>query len=98
MKTLSLIGLLALFVVVLAGCTAMPNTLVNTPNADGKVAGFWQGLWHGIISPVTFIISLFNHNVTVFEVHNNGAWYILGFLAGVGAFAGGGGRAAGRRR
>jgi len=98
MKTLSLLIVLVLLVLLLAGCAATPNTLVNTPNSAGKVAGFWQGLWHGIISPVTFIISLFNHNVTVFEVHNNGAWYILGFLAGVGAFAGGGGRAAAGRR
>ena len=98
MKTLLILVLAFLLLMLLAGCTAAPNNMVNTPNAAGKVAGFWQGLWQGIISPVTFVISLFNHNVAVYEVHNNGGWYNFGFLLGVGAFAGGGGSAASRRR
>jgi hypothetical protein len=44
------------------------------------LAGFWQGLWHGIISPVTFVVSLFNHDVGVYKVHNDGGWYNFGFL------------------
>ncbi len=83
----------------LSACTAGPNELTGTPDADGDVAGFWQGLWHGFISPVTFVISLFSETVEVFEVHNNGGWYVLGFLIGASAiFGGGGGRAACRRR
>ena len=67
---------------ILAACTAGPNTLMNTANSVEKVAGFWQGLWHGLIAIVTFIISLFKDNVSVYEVHNNGAWYNFGFLFG----------------
>lgn len=67
-----------------AGCAAGPNALVGTPGADGTVAGFWLGLWHGIICPIAFIISLFRSDVAFYEVHNNGAWYNLGFLLGVG--------------
>jgi hypothetical protein len=33
-----------------------------------RFAGFWLGLWHGIICPVTFLISLFNDNVNIYEV------------------------------
>jgi len=74
----------------LASCAPGPNTLEKTPNAKGKVAGFWKGLWHGLISPVTFIISLFTKNVRVYEVHNNGNWYNFGFVLGAGLFLQGG--------
>ena len=85
-------------VLALAGCGAGPNAMVNTPNEEGQVAGFWQGLWHGIIAPVTFVISLFSDKVHVFETHNNGNWYVFGFLLGLTAVWGGGGRASSRRR
>ena len=98
MKTILIAGLLVLTLVVLAGCVAGPNPQVNTPNEEGEVAGFWQGLWHGIIAPVTFVISLFSDTVHVYEVHNNGNWYVVGFLVGITAIWGGGGRASSRRR
>lgn len=98
MKIISLVVIGVLALLLLAACAPTANNQVNVPNAEGKVAGFWQGLWHGIISPITFVISLFNHSVMVYEVHNNGGWYNFGFLLGIGAFAGGGGSAASRRR
>jgi hypothetical protein len=74
--------------------------MADVPDDEGKVAGFWMGLWHGFTSPVMFIISLFNHSVEVYEVHNNGGWYTLGFLLGASVVLGGsgGGAAAGRCR
>jgi hypothetical protein len=92
-----LIGL-ALVLLILASCAPGPNPAAKTPNEDGKVAGFWWGLWQGIIAPITFVISLFDHNVTIYEVHNNGGWYNLGFLLGVSAIPGGGGGGACYRR
>lgn len=99
MKKVLVVTLLMLTVIILAGCAPGPNPYTNTPDEVGRVAGFWQGLWHGIIAPVTFIISLFSANVDVFEVHNNGNWYVFGFLLGLALIWGGGGRgSAGRRR
>jgi hypothetical protein len=74
----------------LSGC-AGPNPLVNTAGRHG-VAGFWAGLWHGFILCFAFVISIFNHNVHVYEVHNNGLWYNLGFVLGAATSLGGGGR------
>jgi hypothetical protein len=54
------------------------------------VAGFWMGLWHGFILLFTFIISLFNDSVRVYDVHNSGHLYDLGFIMGVMMFGGGG--------
>ncbi len=87
-----------LLVGLLAGCAPGPNTLANSAGAGGVVAGFWRGLWNGIISPITFIISLFNSQVQIYEVHNNGGWYNFGFLLGASIIFGGCGAGARRSR
>lgn len=50
---------------------------------DAPPAGFWAGFWHGIIAPITFLIGLFNPGVRMYETHNGGRLYDLGFLIGV---------------
>ena len=59
------------------------NPLANEPAENGRVAGVVQGLWHGIIAPVTLIMSFFNEEVQMYEVHNDGKEYNLGYLLGV---------------
>jgi hypothetical protein len=93
-----LIAGLVLFCLLLVACAAGPNQLAKTAGPQGKVAGFWLGLWHGLIAPVTFIISLFSKTVTMYEVHNNGGWYNFGFLLGMIIILGGGGSGAAHRR
>jgi uncharacterized spore protein YtfJ len=86
-------------VVVLVGCAPGSNELVDAPREEEEVAGFWHGLWHGIIAPITLIVSLFNDDVGMYEVHNNGGWYNFGFILGMMfIFGGSGGGAASRRR
>jgi len=60
-----------------------PNPLMNTADAHGNIAGILMGIWHGIISPVTLVVSFVNPNVQMYEVHNDGGPYNLGFLIGV---------------
>lgn len=60
-------------------------------------AGFWKGLLHGIIAPFTFIISLFNDHVAIYDINNNGNWYNFGFVLGAGILFGGGSSAKKRR-
>ncbi|HVF24531.1 MAG TPA: hypothetical protein VNA23_01500 [Anaerolineales bacterium] len=59
------------------------NPLANQAAENGRVAGVIQGLWHGIISPVTLVMSFVNENVQMYEVHNVGREYNLGYLLGV---------------
>lgn len=94
------VGLVIGAVLLLAGCAAGASDVVGTAGADGNVAGFWLGLWHGVIVPVTFIVSLFTDTVNVYEVHNNGNWYDFGFVLGLTCSIGGGagGGSARRRR
>ena len=92
------IGVVVGALILLSGCAAGPNDMADSPDIEGDVAGFWLGLWHGIIAPITFIISLFSDNVHMYEVHNNGNWYNLGYLLGVAIILGGSGSASKRRR
>ena len=92
-----LVGVLG--VLMLSACAAGPNEMVDT---GPDPAGFWLGLWQGLISPITFLISLFTPDVNIYEVQNNGNWYDFGFMLGVamafGGSAGGGSASAGRYR
>ena len=93
-KSLRFVLLAVVLLLVLSACAAGANPAVDAPSADGDVAGFWLGLWQGIIVPITFIISLFSDTVSIYEVHNNGGWYDFGFVIGAGFFLGGSGAGA----
>jgi hypothetical protein len=59
-----------------------PNPLVNQPDGQGRVARAVAGLWHGLIVPVTLVLSFFDSNVEIYEVHNAGSEYNFGFFLG----------------
>ena len=60
-----------------------PNPLVYKTDESTPIASTLLGIWHGIISPVTLVISFINSNVQMYEVYNDGSKYNLGFLVGV---------------
>lgn len=64
----------------LAGCA---NQVTLSEAAAIEPVGFWHGLWHGMILPIAWIISLFDQNVAIYAVYNNGGWYDFGFVLGV---------------
>jgi uncharacterized membrane protein len=90
MRFSSIVGIFLILFFVFAGCVAGPNKLEKTQNEEGEIAGFWKGLWHGLLAPITFIISIFTQNVRFYEVHNSGNWYNFGFVLGAGLFLSGG--------
>ena len=65
-----------LIVLLAAGCAAGGPRFQETP------AGFWAGLWHGLICLITFIVSLFKEGVNIYEANNAGPLYDLGFVLG----------------
>ncbi|HSO87521.1 MAG TPA: hypothetical protein VLQ91_13280 [Draconibacterium sp.] len=96
MKKLNLFGksaivvyavLIALFLTGCADVTPITDCVVDEP------CGFWWGLWHGVIAPVSFVGSLFMDDVAMYAVNNNGGWYDFGFVLGAGILFGGGGKA-----
>ena len=71
---------------------AGPNSKYQAPGA--RPAGFGAGFWHGLILPITFVVSLFNPGVRIYEAHNSGRWYDFGFILGAsGSFGGSGSQA-----
>jgi hypothetical protein len=84
------IFLLAVFVLMqVAGCAPGNERWDEVLNPD-NLAGFWAGVWHGFIIIVTFIVSLFTRDVGIYEPHNTGWPYNLGFLLGLCISIGGG--------
>ena len=81
--------LVVLALVVLAACAPGPNPVVDTLGAQGQLSGFWAGLWHGLIAPFTLVISWITDRVSLYEVHNSGGLYDLGFALGTGILFGG---------
>ncbi len=73
---------LLLLVVVLAGC--LPGDGASSPD---EPAGFFSGVWHGWIAPISLIVSLFNEDIGIYEIYNTGGWYDFGFyIAIIGGF------------
>lgn len=84
MKKLLLLILIILLVTILTGC--LPDISMD---AQENRAGFFLGIWHGWIAPISLIISIFNKNITIFESNNTGFWYGFGFyIAILGGFGG----------
>jgi len=87
MKTLNLILLFLLFsTMFLTGCadvTPVQECVTSDPY------GFWGGLWHGLISPISFFGSIFTDDIAMYAKNNNGGWYDFGFVLGAGILLGG---------
>src|SRR5512139_1942824 len=73
-----LLTILLLLLVVLGGCFPLDG---GRPGDDR--AGFFTGIWHGWIAPLTLIVGIFDHTVRVYEINNTGWWYDLGFYMAV---------------
>ncbi len=65
----------------LAACARQASVAV-----EAGAPGFLQGLWHGFIFPVAWILSLFMRDVAIYAVPNNGGWYDFGYFLGIVVF------------
>jgi len=85
MKKKGILLLLSLAVLfLLTGC--IPGDGRAAPETPANM--LW-GIWHGWVAPVSLIVSLFNDRINLYEVHNTGFWYDLGFYAAIlGGFGG----------
>lgn len=77
-KVLRLSLIITLILLLMTGC--VPGDGTSTP-ADP--AGFFWGIWHGWLAPISLIIGLFNNNIRLYEVYNTGWWYDFGFYIAI---------------
>ncbi len=83
--------LAAALTVAASGC--FPGTNIYSPR---EPAGFFSGIWHGWIAPVSLVVGLFKPEVRIYEPYNTGWAYDCGFYIAV--IAGFGGVALSRKR
>lgn len=92
MKKILILGcMMAILLLLLSSCA--PGDGANTAE---NPAGFFAGIWHGWIAPVTLIISIFNKNIGIYEVNNVGFWYNFGYYMAI--ISGFGGLAINRKK
>lgn len=77
MRKLVVFGILLIALVPLSGCVPGDGTYLTDP------AGFFWGIWHGWIAPISLILGLFNDTYRVYEVNNTGWFYDLGFYVAI---------------
>lgn len=78
-KKVFIIGILAVFILLLfTGCIPGDGTYTSD-----NPAGFFWGIWHGWIAPISLIIGLFKSNIGIYESMNTGWFYDLGFYIAI---------------
>ena len=85
-----IVGLIITMVFTLASC--LPGDIERYAE---KPAGFFMGIWHGWMAPISLIVRLFNPDIRIYEVNNTGWWYDFGFYMAI--ISGFGGLSLGRR-
>jgi len=90
-KILMFCIIMVVLLVFLSGCVPGDGT-----NSEVRPAGFLSGVWHGWIAPFSLIYSIFNENIGIYEVYNNGFWYDLGYYMAI--ISGFGGLALSRKK
>lgn len=85
-KQLLMVLILTLIIFTLTGC--VPGDGSITPDDP---AGFFWGIWHGWIAPISLILSIFREQYQIYEPINSGLVYDIGFyiaiLGGFGSFS-----------
>jgi len=90
MRKVFLILLFSLIIFSMVGCFPTHSS------ENESVAGFFMGIWHGWIAPVSLIAEIFDPNIRIYEPNNSGWFYDLGFYMAI--ISGFGGLALKRRK
>lgn len=84
MKKLALTALILLLTLTLTAC--LPGDGSYTAAAP---AGFFSGIWHGWLAPLSMLLGFIRGGYRIYEVNNTGLLYDLGFyIAIIGGFGG----------
>ena len=90
-KILGMMFLLIALSLLLTAC--LPGTPMAT---EDRPAGFFLGIWHGWIAPISLVIGLFDPEVRIYEQNNAGWLYDFGFYIAI--ISGFGGLSLARRK
>ncbi|MDR1891631.1 MAG: hypothetical protein LBQ48_01265 [Oscillospiraceae bacterium] len=74
-KLKSYIPALCVAALFLSSCVPAGSAAPEAP------AGFWEGLFHGALAPLTLILGLLFKSIVMYEPNNSGGGYNFGFVA-----------------
>jgi len=77
-RILLLCILISAVLISLTGCMPGDGTYTSV-----RPAGFFWGIWHGWIAPISLIYGFFNKNIRIYEVKNSGLLYDFGFYIAI---------------
>lgn len=77
-RLIFLFALVTLLTMTLTGCVPGDGSYSAT-----KPAGFFWGIWHGWIAPISLIWGLFDKSIRIYEIANTGWWYDFGFYMAI---------------
>ncbi len=77
-KTVLLCLMVVIICLCFTGCLPGDGT-----NSATHAAGIFSGIWHGWIAPFSLVYSIFNKNIGIYEIYNNGFLYNLGYYAAI---------------
>lgn len=77
-KVITLCLIAGFLLITLTGCVPGDGT-----NNSSNLAGFFWGIWHGWLAPISLIISFFDDNIRIYEVMNKGISYDFGFYIAI---------------
>jgi hypothetical protein len=77
-KVISVVILLVVAMAILTGCVPGDGTYTYT-----NPAGFFWGIWHGWIAPISLIWGFFDRKIRIYETINTGWAYDFGFYIAI---------------
>lgn len=75
-KRIVILLIIIIMLVSLSGCIPNESEVTNT-------AGFFSGVWHGWIAPVSLFLKIFNSDYSIYNQNNTGFWYEFGFYMAI---------------
>lgn len=88
MKVRTLVAVAAILIVAASTAACLPG---GGAASASQPAGFFLGVWHGWLAPLSLILGLFEPGGGIYEVHNTGLGYDFGFyisvIGGFGSFS-----------
>ena len=78
MKLILMAAAVLSVVFLLSGC--MPG---DGANSFSNPAGFFTGIWHGWLAPVSLVFSFINDKYAIYESFNTGFTYDLGYYMAI---------------
>lgn len=78
--TTKVAALLLLLLILVLATSCLPTAQMQTGK---QPSGFFMGIWHGWIAPISLVVGLFKPEIRIYDIYNTGWWYDCGFYIAI---------------